>query len=94
MILLLSTSDTDLLTASAADEGNASPDASVSYRGANPSRILIEDIPRLAADADLIVVMEDGHIVEQGNHDELLAAQGAYCRLYRSQFAGAVDSEA
>ncbi|QHD85987.1 cobaltochelatase subunit CobN [Gordonia sp. JH63] len=56
MILLLSTSDTDLLTASAADEGNASPDASVSYRGANPSRILIEDIPRLAADADLIVV--------------------------------------
>lgn len=56
MILLLSTSDTDLLTASAADEGSASPDASVSYRGANPSRILIEDIPRLAADADLIVV--------------------------------------
>ena len=45
-------------------------------------------------DADAIVVMEDGHIVEQGNHDELLAAQGAYCRLYRSQFAGAVDSEA
>lgn len=45
-------------------------------------------------DADVIVVMEDGHIVEQGNHDELLAAQGAYCRLYRSQFAGAVDSEA
>ena len=45
-------------------------------------------------DADVIVVMEDGHIVEQGNHDELLAAQGAYCRLYRSQFAGAVASEA
>lgn len=45
-------------------------------------------------DADVIVVMEDGHIVEQGTHDGLLAAQGAYCRLYRSQFAGAVDSEA
>ena len=42
-------------------------------------------------DADVIVVMEDGHIVEQGNHDELLAAGGAYCRLYQSQFAGALE---
>lgn len=38
-------------------------------------------------DADLIVVMEDGHIVEQGNHDSLLAADGAYSRLYASQFS-------
>ncbi|GAB88648.1 ABC transporter ATP-binding protein [Gordonia rhizosphera] len=43
-------------------------------------------------DADVIVVMEDGHIVEQGNHDQLLAAQGAYCRLYNSQFAGPVEA--
>ena len=42
-------------------------------------------------DADVIVVMEDGHIVEQGNRDELLAAGGAYCRLYQSQFAGALE---
>ncbi len=41
-------------------------------------------------DADLILVMEAGAIVEQGTHDELLAAGGAYARLYRSQFAGAV----
>ncbi|MFS2242372.1 ABC transporter ATP-binding protein [Microbacterium sp. OR16] len=37
-------------------------------------------------DADLILVMEHGDIVEQGDHDELIARQGAYWRLYQSQF--------
>jgi ATP-binding cassette subfamily B protein len=41
-------------------------------------------------DADLILVMEDGKIVEQGNHESLLASAGAYARLYQSQFAAAV----
>ena len=46
-------------------------------------------------DADLILVMEDGDIVEQGDHDQLLALGGAYARLYRSQFEGAaVDIDA
>jgi ATP-binding cassette subfamily B protein len=40
-------------------------------------------------DADLILVMEQGSIVEQGDHDSLLAQQGAYWRLYQSQFSGA-----
>jgi ATP-binding cassette subfamily B multidrug efflux pump len=40
-------------------------------------------------DADTILVMDGGAIVEQGNHDELLAAGGAYYTLYNAQFAGA-----
>ena len=37
-------------------------------------------------DADLILVMKDGDIVEQGNHEELLAKNGFYADLYNSQF--------
>jgi ATP-binding cassette, subfamily B, multidrug efflux pump len=42
-------------------------------------------------DADLILVMEDGRIVERGDHAELLAAHGAYERLYRAQFSQAEE---
>ena len=37
-------------------------------------------------DADLILVMKDGDIIEQGNHKELLAKKGFYADLYNSQF--------
>ena len=37
-------------------------------------------------DADVILVMKDGDIVEQGNHEELLAKGGFYADLYNSQF--------
>jgi ATP-binding cassette subfamily B protein len=40
-------------------------------------------------DADTILVMDGGRIVEQGNHEELLARGGAYWTLYNAQFAGA-----
>ena len=44
-------------------------------------------------DADVILVMEDGSIVEQGSHAELLAAGGAYYSLYNAQFQAPVDEQ-
>ncbi|SEF67750.1 ATP-binding cassette, subfamily B [Actinacidiphila yanglinensis] len=45
-------------------------------------------------EADLILMMVDGDIVEQGTHDELLAAGGAYARLHAAQFARPLDEQA
>ncbi len=39
-------------------------------------------------EADVILVMKDGNVIEKGNHEELLRAGGFYCELYNSQFAG------
>lgn len=44
-------------------------------------------------DAELILVMEDGDVVEQGTHDDLLAADGAYARLFMAQFSGPHQEE-
>ena len=44
-------------------------------------------------DADLILVMQHGAIVEQGSHSDLMAAEGAYYDLYESQFNAAADEE-
>ena len=38
-------------------------------------------------ESDVILVMKDGHIIEQGNHETLLAKGGFYTNLYNSQFA-------
>ena len=45
-------------------------------------------------DADLILVVAEGRIVERGHHDELLAAGGLYAELYTTQFAPQDDGEA
>ncbi|MGW7540966.1 ABC transporter ATP-binding protein [Streptomyces sp. NPDC054770] len=58
-------------------------------RGLRAGRTSLVVAHRLATvrDADVIVVMDDGRIVERGTHTELLAAGGAYTRLYEAQFS-------
>ena len=46
------------------------------------------DMKDACQDADLIVVLDQGVVVEMGNHKELLEKQGVYNRLYQTQFAG------
>ena len=54
----------------------------------NRTSIVIAHRLSTIRDSDLIVVMDHGRIVEQGNHMELLARQGKYYELYMTQYAG------
>ncbi|MCW3159039.1 ABC transporter ATP-binding protein [Micropruina sonneratiae] len=61
-------------------------------RGGRTSFVIAHRLSTIR-DADTILVMEDGAIVEQGSHDQLIEHGGAYQRLYRSQFAGGLDAD-
>ena len=68
--------------------------AMAALRGDRTSFVIAHRLSTIV-DADLILVMEHGRIVERGTHAELLAAGGAYAELYRTQFVGeAVDAAA
>ncbi len=62
--------------------------AMAKLRGGRTSFIIAHRLSTIR-DADTILVMESGSIVEQGNHGTLLARDGAYARLYNAQFSGA-----
>lgn len=61
-------------------------------RGGRTSFVIAHRLSTIR-DADVILVMENGYIVEQGNHAELIEAKGAYYRLYQSQFAAPALTE-
>ncbi len=67
-------------------------DAMRALRGERTSFVIAHRLSTIR-DADVILVMEAGHIVEQGSHEELLARGGAYERLYRAQFVAPMDDE-
>ncbi|WP_068257588.1 ABC transporter ATP-binding protein, partial [Janibacter corallicola] len=67
-------------------------DAMRALRGARTSFVIAHRLSTIR-DADVILVMEEGQIVEQGSHEQLLARGGAYERLYRAQFVAPMDDE-
>ena len=66
--------------------------AMYALRGGRTSFVIAHRLSTIR-DADTILVMEDGAIVEQGSHQALLEHGGAYRRLYRSQFAGGLEED-
>jgi ABC-type multidrug transport system fused ATPase/permease subunit len=65
-----------------------------STRRLNASRLVIAHRLSTVMDADRVIVMEEGRVVEQGTHTELLALGGRYAELYRTQFEDDTPAEA
>ena len=75
----------------ASQRGSSSNCTSFRWRYSPPAAISASCVPcSTIRDADIILVMNEGRIVEQGTHEELLAARGFYHELYASQFEEAV----
>jgi len=78
----------DEATAHLDSESEAAVQAALSSALVGRTSIVIAHRLSTIRDADLILVVDDGRIVQRGRHEELLAAGGLYAELYRTQFAG------
>lgn len=76
----------DEATAHLDSESEESVERALDHLMADRTTIVIAHRLSTVREADQILVVEDGHIVERGRHDQLLAAGGRYARLYASQF--------
>jgi ATP-binding cassette subfamily B protein len=76
----------DEATAHLDSESEAAVQAALATALASRTSIVIAHRLSTVRDADMILVVDDGHIVERGTHDQLLAAGGLYAELYRTQF--------
>jgi len=77
----------DEATAHLDSESEAAVQAALSSALVGRTSIVIAHRLSTIRDADLILVVDDGRIVQRGRHEELLAAGGLYAELYRTQFA-------
>ncbi|MBL0886031.1 ABC transporter ATP-binding protein [Myceligenerans sp. I2] len=92
--LLLKAPDVVILdeaTAHLDSESEAAVQAALNEALAGRTSLVIAHRLSTVRDADLVVVLDDGRVAEQGTHSELLAAGGLYAELYRTQFATGQD---